>query len=114
MPIQTLTSLRVDFDFSNPCYVLKLASNASYKTSTPLLAAALSNNVIKVYQHSSADLKHVVDLNGHTGVITDVSIPLPLSPNLIVSSSLDGTVRCWDGNSPDCCERCSFDLLFLL
>lgn len=111
MPVQNLASLRVDFDFENPCYVLQLASHGdpSEAAGTHMVAAALSNNSIKVYKQALADFQHVCNLQGHTGTISDVCMPLARSPDTVVSSSVDGTVRCWDARQGSCTQRCAPD-----
>jgi len=104
MPIQALNSLRVSFDFADPCYVLKLASNA-HAQAAPLVAAALSDRTVKLYQQAEAELRHLSDLRGHSGAVADVS--LPSAAPLVLTSSADGSVRCWDARSGACSERCA-------
>jgi WD40 repeat protein len=105
--LSSLVSLRVDFNFSDPCYVLKLASNYGYSECAggPVVVAALSNHAIKVFDHATADIRHSMELIGHTDRITDVCIPEGLGPSRVVSSSDDSTVRCWDTRLPTACER---------
>jgi WD40 repeat protein len=96
--LENILSVRVDFNFADPCYVLKLASG-QHSTVERNVAAALSNNVIKLYRHHVADLQQVGALEGHSDRITDVSIPLQQAPCLVLSSSDDGTVRLWDSRT---------------
>lgn len=106
--LSSILSLRVDFNFSDPCYVLKLASNYGYSgecAGGPVVVAALSNHAIKVFDHTTADIRHSMDLVGHTDRITDVCIPEGLGTSRVVSSSDDCTVRCWDTRLSKACER---------
>ena len=106
--LTSLVSLRVDFNFTNPCFVLKLASNHSQEADSGgggIAVAALSNHAIKVFSNTPTDLRHVADLTGHADRINDVSMPLGPGSSIVVSSSDDSTVRCWDCRAPGACER---------
>lgn len=105
--LSSIVSLRVDFNFSDPCYVLQLASSSSREESdaSTTIAAALSNHAIKLFSCAPDDMKHVSDLCGHTNRITDLSFAEPTASRLAVSSSEDGTVRCWDTRTLQECER---------
>jgi WD40 repeat protein len=103
--LDNLLSVRVDFNFADPCYVLQLAA-AQHGAADATLAAALSNNVIKLYHHHVADLQQISSLEGHSDRITDVHVPLH-TPSIVLSSSDDGTVRVWDSRSASEAERCA-------
>jgi WD40 repeat protein len=105
--LAAVISARVDFDFSDPCYVTNLCSNWSAQGGGSCsVAAALSNNVLKVYRHDAGDLQHTGDLSGHTDRITDVYMPEQPATEAVVSSSDDGSVRLWDIRS-GACEQCA-------
>jgi WD40 repeat protein len=107
--LSSLATIRVDFNFSDPCYVLKLAASPASGCSgdgTQPVVAALSNNVLKAYNYGLGDLRHVVDLCGHTDRINDISLAIGATPDVVVSCSDDSTARCWDVRSPGQCERC--------
>lgn len=59
-----------------------------------LMAVSLSTNAIKLY--SPATGQYLGDCLGHTNTISDISFPDLSSPNILCSSSADGTVRAWD------------------
>jgi WD40 repeat protein len=105
--LTSLATIRVDFNFSDPCYVLKLAAFPGTRFTgdcTQPVLAALSNNVLKSYSYGLGDLRHVVDLCGHTDRINDIAIAS--TSDIAVSCSDDSTVRCWDLKSAGQCERC--------
>lgn len=108
--LSCLISVRVDFNFSDPCYVLQLASNYKPAHTDCVLAAALSNNQIKVFNNSSADLQNVCSLQGHSDRVTDVSVPLLHSPWLVLSSSEDKTIKLWDTRGIQVAEECACPL----
>jgi WD40 repeat protein len=108
--LSAVVSLRVDFNFSEPCFVLKLASNNEGeldRSAGGTAVAALSNHAIKVFSSTPTDLRHVSDFKGHADRINDVSFPQGKESSIVVSSSSDSTVRCWDCRSPGACERCA-------
>lgn len=102
--LDNILSVRVDFNFADPCYVLQLAT-AQHGGADATVAAALSNNVIKVYNHHVADLQQISSLEGHSDRITDVNVPLQQAPSNVLSSSDDGTVRLWDCRSATDVEK---------
>lgn len=108
--LDNILSVRVDFNFSDPCYVLQLAA-AQHGAADATVAAALSNNVIKLYHHHVADLQQISSLEGHSDRITDVHIPLQQAPSVVLSSSDDGTVRVWDSRSATEAEKYVYFLL---
>ena len=103
--LDNILSVRVDFNFADPCYVLQLAA-AQHGGADATVAAALSNNVVKIYHHHVADLQQIGALEGHSERITDVSLPLQQAPSAVLSSSDDGTVRVWDSRSATEVEKC--------
>lgn len=105
-PLSCLLSVRVDFNFSDPCYVLQLASSFHSDRRECVLAAALSNNHIKVINHSLADLQTLCTLQGHSDRVTDVSIPIAHSPWLVLSSSEDKQIKLWDTRTSQVAEKC--------
>lgn len=105
--LDNILSVRVDFNFADPCYVLQLAA-AQHAADVGTVAAALSNDVIKLYHHHVADLQPISSLQGHSDRITDVHLPLP---SLVLSSSDDGTVRVWDSRSGTEAEKYALLLL---
>ncbi|PNH12718.1 WD repeat domain-containing protein [Tetrabaena socialis] len=98
---QCCGSARVDFNFSNPCYVFRVAPNQA----TGLVAASVSNHTIKLYQPSGPQLSLVGELRGHTGTITDLAFCGTSQPALVMSSSADGSVAAWDVRSGQQTER---------
>lgn len=105
--VTPLASVRVDFNFSDPCYVLQLVASDPARGGDAAVVAALSNHALKLFACGAGDLRHVADMTGHNGRITDVCMPRGAPSELAISSSEDGTVRCWDLRSQAECERCS-------
>eukprot|EP00877_Chromochloris_zofingiensis_P001510 jgi/Chrzof1/1135/Cz01g41150.t1 len=94
-------SARVDFQFSDPCYVFKAISSPDASH----IAASLSNHIIKTYTCQEASLTHVGNLSGHSDTITNIIFPLSDCPYALYSSSRDGSVRGWDlrsGQQAEC------------
>jgi WD40 repeat protein len=83
----------------NPSYVFKVACNSSQDA----LVASTSDNIIKVFSLSGADMALACSMTGHRNTITDVSFSG--SPNSFHSSALDGTIRGWDLRSRQCTAR---------
>eukprot|EP00892_Ulva_mutabilis_P009946 jgi/Ulvmu1/7323/UM035_0112.1 len=104
-PVSCLLSLRVDFNFSDPCYILQLASSFRHDHKDCLVAAALSNNHIKIINHGLADLQTLCTLEGHSDRITDVSLPIAHSPWLVLSSSEDKLIKLWDTRTSQAAEQ---------
>ena len=102
--LDNVLSVRVDFNFADPCYVLRLAA-APHGPRAATVVAALSNNAIKLYHHHVADLQPVSTLDGHSDRITDVHVSSQ-QPCAVLSSSEDGTVRVWDARSATEVEKC--------
>jgi len=73
-------------------YVTHLAANGSHSQ----LAATLSDNSLAVFDWGT--LRPIHTLKGHSGKITGVRY-VPGSSELLVSSSLDGSVRQWDSRT---------------
>jgi len=67
------------------------------------IVASTSDHVIKAYSLSSSQLNHVCDLRGHGGSITDVAFTV--SPSMLHSSSVDGTIKGWDLRTTGQAER---------
>lgn len=103
--LSCLVSVRVDFNFCDPCYVLKLASSYARDSTDYILAAALSNNQIKVFHQSSVDLRAGCALQGHSDRVTDLSLPIYHSPWMVLSSSEDKTIKLWDTRSRQLAEE---------
>jgi len=80
-------------------YVFRVSCN----TSCDGIAASTSDHVIKAYSLSSSQLNHVCDLRGHGGSITDVAFTV--SPSMLHSSSVDGTIKGWDLRTTGQAER---------
>lgn len=70
-----------------------------------MLAAALSNNQIKILNHSLTDIQPICSLQGHSDRVTDVSLPIAHSPWLVLSSSEDQRVKLWDTRSSQAAEQ---------
>ena len=58
------------------------------------MAVSLSTNAIKLYTPATG--QYLGDCLGHTSTVSDISFPDASSPNILCSSSADGTVRAWD------------------
>lgn len=58
------------------------------------MAVSLSTNAIKLYGPATG--QYLGDCLGHTNTVSDISFPDASSPNILCSSSADGTVRAWD------------------
>jgi len=87
------------------CYVLDLALKPPETSSSPsprgvvTFAAALSSHKIHLYEATSTGtqvIRFVGPLLGHTKRITAVKFDCPAEPNVLFSSSLDGTIRAWN------------------
>jgi len=59
-----------------------------------MMAVSLSTNAIKLYGPATG--QYLGDCLGHTNTISDIAFPDSSSPNILCSSSADGTVRAWD------------------
>ena len=95
------SSARVDYDFSDPCYVFKVVRSHDGSR----LAATLSNNTIKTYSVHGEGLSHAGDVLAHSKTITDAAFPLADAPHALYSSSADGSVRAWDLRTSQLAER---------
>ena len=104
--VTPLASVRVDFNFNDPCYVLRLAACDCARAGDAAVVAALSNHALKLFAWQAGDLRHAADMTGHSGRITDLYVPSDEAGALAVSSSEDCTVRCWDLRSHAESERC--------
>ncbi|XP_064640955.1 WD repeat-containing protein 89-like [Lineus longissimus] len=76
-----------------PEYVLHTASPIEYSDSSPILAATTSDYCVRLYNRSNLASFQV--LSGHTDVVTDIRFSHTDS-NLLYTSSIDETIRCWD------------------
>lgn len=112
-PLSCLLSVRVDFNFSDPCYVLQLASSYKPDQTECVLAAALSNNQIKILSHNAVDLQSVCSLQGHSDRVTDISVPNATSPWLVLSASEDKTIKLWDTRCSKVAEECAYAMTCL-
>jgi hypothetical protein len=97
-------SARVDFNFSDPCYVFKVLAEPA----SGVVAASVSNNTIKIYQPSGPKLSLVVELRGHTGTVSDIALCSTSQPALLLSCSADGTAVAWDQRTGQPAERCAY------
>ncbi|KXZ56859.1 hypothetical protein GPECTOR_1g775 [Gonium pectorale] len=70
-----------------------------------MVAASVSNNTIKLYQPSEANLSLVSELRGHANTITDLSFCECSQPYRVLSSSTDGTLVAWDSRTGQQAER---------
>jgi len=68
-----------------------------------LVAASLSDFTVGIFLYEN--VKHVGTIRGHAGVITGLQFSRK-DPFFLLTSSLDGTVRCWDLRT-DCLEATS-------
>ncbi|KAI3427924.1 hypothetical protein D9Q98_006316 [Chlorella vulgaris] len=105
---QCVSSVRVDFQ-SDATYVFELAHNGQ-----GLVAAALSNTRIKLFNFSEGGLHFAGDLTGHEGMVRQLRFSLPDQPQLLHSCGADGTVRGWDSRAGQQVERYSVPRLELL
>ena len=87
-------------------YVLELAAPPGRDT----LAAALSNGTCRLYAVSGAALDLAGECTGHKGAVTSLVVH-PDSPDLLLSGSVDGTVRGWDMRSGLQIEECVLSAL---
>lgn len=71
--------------------MLELAATPGRDT----LAAALADGGLRVFAVSGAALDAAGDCSGHKGAVTGLLIH-PDTPDVLLSSSVDGTVRGWD------------------
>lgn len=97
-----LSSVRVDYNASDPCYVLRVQRSPDGSA----IAAALSNGGVKVYAASAAGLAHAGDIAAHAGGICDMSFPLPDAPHALFTCGRDSAVRGWDLRTRAAAERC--------
>lgn len=89
-------SIRVDFKHNDPCYVFRTTHSAT----SNLVAASVSDNSVKIYSLKGNQLVHQAGLLGHTGTITDINFcSSDTTPDVLMSSSKDGSVRGWDARS---------------
>lgn len=93
---------RVSYNDSDPTYVFKACRSPDSAT----VAAALSNNSIKVYTCAPTGLGHTGDLAAaHQATISDIQFALPDVPHALYSCSRDGHVKAWDLRSRQQAER---------
>ncbi|KAL4444367.1 hypothetical protein ABPG75_012104 [Micractinium tetrahymenae] len=104
------STVRVDFDQKDQCYVFELA----HSPGADLVAAALSNRRIKLFNFGEGGLQFVGDLVGHEGMLQEVHFCLPDQPALLHSCAADGTVRGWDARSGQQVESYTVQRLELL
>ncbi|KAG7672988.1 hypothetical protein Ndes2526B_g08485 [Nannochloris sp. 'desiccata'] len=87
-----LSTISTDYDQKDQCYVLHLA----HSPATGMVAAALSNRQIKLFNLNDGGLQFTGSISGHTGTITSAQCPLEDEPYLLQTTSADGSVREWD------------------
>lgn len=92
-PLHCISTVRTDFNSNDRCYVLQLAFAPGSSTD---VAAACSNNLVKLYSINESQVVHVRDCIGHTSTLTSLTF---LQPHLLATSSYDGTVRTWDARN---------------
>merc|ERR1712002_866133 len=84
----------VSEDSKNSLYLLDLHVQESANDLVgSLVAASLSDFTVGIFLYEN--VKHVGKIQGHAGVITGLQFSLK-DPFYLLTSSLDGTVRCWD------------------
>jgi hypothetical protein len=99
-------TVKIDFDTSNPCYVLSLAYNPLHK----LVAASLSNKTVKMYSQTPTNLTYMATFTGFGARITSVLFPSSLVQQqqqepLLYTSCEDGILRTWDTRSNQLAEE---------
>ncbi|KAK2192205.1 hypothetical protein NP493_37g11023 [Ridgeia piscesae] len=78
-------------------YILHIDSQlSSVCGSDARVAATGSENTVRIYTRQT--LGYLASISGHTKTITGVKFARVM-PHLLYTSSLDGTVRCWDTRS---------------
>lgn len=99
---QCCSRARVDYNMKDSCYVFKAIRNSD----NSIVAASLSNNLVKLYSCGTSGLSHVADIAAHQDTISDVQFPLVAAPQALYSCSRDGFVKGWDLRSQQQVERC--------
>lgn len=93
---------RVSYNDLDSTYVFKATSSLDSST----VAAALSNNAIKLYTCAPSGLGHAGDIPAaHQNTISDIQFALPDLPHALYSCSRDGHVKAWDLRSRQQAER---------
>jgi WD40 repeat protein len=87
---------------SSSAYVLELAATPG----RDMLAAALSDGSCRQYAVRGAALDLAGECSGQKGAVTGLMVH-PDAPDLLLSSSVDGTVRGWDMRSGQQIEQCA-------
>ena len=100
--LHSVNVLKTDFDSGDQCYVFNVAAS----TTTGIVAAALSNHTVKLYNaRDSGGFTYLGELKGHTDVISEISFARDDNPHALYSSSEDGSVRGWDSRTGQQAER---------
>lgn len=97
--LQCISTVRADFS-QDRCYVLHLAFAPGSSTD---VAAACSNNLVKLYRISESKIAHLRDCVGHTSALTSLAF---IQPHVLATSSYDGTVRTWDARNGQQTAKC--------
>uniref|UniRef100_A0A8C1YYT6 WD repeat-containing protein 89 n=1 Tax=Cyprinus carpio TaxID=7962 RepID=A0A8C1YYT6_CYPCA len=82
---------------SEATYILDLSLASCASSVSDVLAVCCSNH--SVHLHSRETLRLVGELQGHTAPVCGVRFS-HLSPHLLFTGSVDGTLRCWDIRRP--------------
>ncbi len=91
--LHCISTVRTDFNSNDRCYVLQLAFAPGSSTD---VAAACSNNLVKLYSINESQVVHIRDCIGHTSTLTSLTF---IQPHVLATSSYDGTVRTWDARN---------------
>ncbi|KAI0229109.1 WD repeat-containing protein 89 [Lamellibrachia satsuma] len=84
----------ISLEKTEPEYILHIDSQlSSVSGADTRVAATSSENTVRTYTRQT--LGYLGSISGHTKTVTGVKFA-QLSPHLLYTSSLDGTVRCWD------------------
>lgn len=89
------SSVRTDYSSQDQCYVFDLAAASG----SNLIAASLSNNLIKLYSVQGGKVSFVRDLAKHRKAVNCLTFPFESSPHQLYSCSSDGTVLGWDART---------------
>lgn len=89
--LQLSETAAIQIDKVTDDYVLDLTAQSNGESS--MLAATSSNHSVRLFTRKN--LVKTGTITGHEDVITSIRFA-KTDPNILLSSSLDGTIRCWD------------------